>query len=86
MANIPNLLFARTQSEYSILLNLILIMKLLQKYVGNIFLRCHVRSIMDHLFAMGKSIFSPPPLISGIHYCLLYHVFLCSDEVSTSAR
>ena len=33
----------------------------------------------------GKINFPPPPLISGIHYCLLHHVFLCSDEVSTSA-
>ena len=59
-----------------------LVLKYLKKYIGNMFSRRHVQSIIDHLLCYGKLIFplslslSPPglsfQLINGIHCC---HVF-----------
>jgi hypothetical protein len=62
MANIPNLLFARTRCEYLILLNLYFSFKIIEKkYIGNMFSRRHVQSIIGHLLCYGKIIFFPPP-------------------------
>jgi len=34
-----------------------LILKYLKKYIGNMFSRCHVQSIIDHLLCYGKLVF-----------------------------
>ena len=94
MPNIPNLLFGRTPSEYSILL-IWYFSKIIEKCIGNMFSRCH--GFIDHLLCYGKIIFfllplsphpSPSPfkLISGIHGSLLHHVFPCAMKPLPSAR